>query len=130
MENKYQNNKYITGLIKKQLKDNPKKSITRLFTKLKGYKRLSGCGDSQILHLIVSTLIKLKIKIDRNKLLYAYNKSSEYKQNSKEVKQADIDQLLNLNKFVEKYHSGCQNIKDNRKTNHFSIKSSSKNIYG
>lgn len=130
MKDQYQNNKHIAGLIKRQLRNNPKRSISRLFTKLKGYKRLSYYGDFQMLYLIVSTLTELKIKPDRNKLLYAYNKSPELKQNSKEEKQADIDQLLNHAEFVKKHHSSCQNTKDNRKTDQFSITSSSENVYG
>lgn len=130
MKNQYKNIKHITDLIKKRLRNNPKKSISRLFTKLRGNKRLLCYGDFQILYLIVSALTELKIKPDRSNLLYTYNKSPELKQNSKEDKQADIDQLQNLTKFVKKHHSGCQNIKDNRKTDQFSINSLSKNIYG
>lgn len=125
-----QNYKYFAGLIKIKLEKNSNIGISRLFAKLRRYRRLSYCGDFQILNLIVSTLIELKIKIDRNKLRYAYNKSLELKQNSKEVKQADIDQLLNLTEFIEKHYSGCQNTKDNRKTGQFSIISLSNNIYG
>lgn len=125
-----QDYKYFAGLIKRKLEKNSNIGISRLFTKLKGYKRLSCCGDIQILNLIVSALTKLKIKIDRNKLRYAYNKLPEFKQNPKEVKEADIDQLLNLTEFIKKHYSGCQNTKDNRKTDQFSITSSSKNIYG
>ena len=112
MKNKYQNNKYITGLIDRQLKNNPKKSISRLFAKLRMYRRLSYCGDFQILNIIISALTELEIKINRNKLLYAYNKSPELKQNSKEDKQADIDQLTNFNKVIEKQQPVTQNNKD------------------
>lgn len=130
MKDQHQNNKYITGLIKRQLENNPKRSISHLFSKLRKYKRLSGHGDFQILNLIVSALTELKIKIDRNKLRYAYNKSLELKRNTKVEKEADIDQLLNLTEFVKKHHSDCQNTKDNRKDDQFSIRSLSNNIYG
>ena len=117
MENLYLNNKYTIGLVKKQLKSNPKKSIARLFTKLRGYQRLSYYGDFQILFLIISVFAQLKMKPDRAKLLYAYNKSSELRQNTKEQKQADINHFLNLVKPVKKTKPKRQNWRDKTKVN-------------
>ena len=78
--------------------------------------RLYGLGAADMkagLAIAISAALRLKIP----GLALVFTVDEEYK-------------FKGAEKFVEKYHSGCQNIKDNRKTNHFSIKSSSKNIYG
>ena len=129
METEYQNPKDIAVLIKSQLINNPKRSISRLFTKLRNYQRLSSYGDLYILFLIVSTFTELKMKLDRSQLLYAYNKSAELKDNSKEVKQADIDGLLKPNESIGIYNSRRQNTTANRKVDQFSINNYSQNVY-
>lgn len=129
MENNYQNPKDIVVLIKSQLINNPKRSISRLFTKLRNYQRLSSYGDQYIFFLIVSTFTELKMKLDRSQLLYAYNKSAELKNNSKEVKQADIDELLKPNESIGIYNSRRQNTTANRKADQFLINNYSQNVY-
>jgi len=129
MENNYQNPKDTVVLIKGQLMNNPKRSISRLFTKLRGYQRLSNYGDLYILFLIVSAFTELKMKLERNQLLYAYNKSAELKDNSKNTKEADIDQLLKPYKSTEIQYSHRQKTTANGKVDQFSINNYSQNVY-
>ncbi len=129
MEINYQNHKDIAVLIKNQLRNNSKKSISRLFTKLRNYQRLSNYGDLYIFFLIVSAFTEVKKKLDRSQLLYAYNKSTELKDNSKETKEADIDELLKPNESIEISNSHRQNTTVKGKADQFSITNYSQNIY-
>jgi len=129
MENNYQSPKDITVLIRSQLMSSHKRSISRLFTKLRNYQRLSNYGDLYIFFLIVSAFIELKMKLDRSQLLYAYNKSAELKDNSKNTKEADIDQLLKPYKSIEIQYSRRQKTATNRKAAQFSINNYSQNVY-
>ena len=129
MENNYQNPKDIAVLIKSKLINNPRRSISRLFTKLRRYQRLLSYGDLYILFLVVSAFIELKMKLDRSQLLYAYNKSAELKDNSKNTKEADIDQLLKPYKSTEIQYSHRQKTTANGKADQFSINNYSQNVY-
>lgn len=129
METKYQNPKDITVLIKTQLTVNPKKSISRLFTQLRNYQRLSSYGDLYILFSIASTFTELNVRLDRSQLLYAYNKSAELKENAKEMKEADIEELLKPNKSIEIQYSHRQNTTVNGKVDQFSLTNYSQNVY-
>jgi len=129
MKTPAQTPKYAQIMLIKLLKNNSSLSISRLFRRLRSYKRLSCFGDFQILHLIISTMAKLGIKINKSRLLYAYNKIDELKQNTKEEKHDDIQQLLSSIKFVENHLLTCRNMEDKRKVNKIIIKSSSETIY-
>ena len=129
MENNYQSPKDITVLIRSQLMSSHKRSISRLFSKLRNYQRLSNYGDLYIFFLIVSAFIELKMKLNRSQLLYAYNKSAELKDNSKNTKEADIDQLLKPYKSIEIQYSRRQKTTANGKADQFSINNYSQNVY-
>jgi len=124
-----QTTRYAETILKKLLKNNQSENISRLFTRLRSYKRLSNFGDFQILHLIISTIAGLKIEVRKSNLLYAYNKSEELKRNTKEEKHDDINNLFNLLKPVKNQPSFRQNFKDVKEVDQFSVRNSLSIIY-
>jgi len=124
-----QTTRYAETILKKLLKNNQSENISRLFTRLRSYKRLSNFGNFQILHLIISTIAGLKIEVRKSNLLYAYNKSEELKRNTKEEKHDDINNLFNLLKPVKNQPSFRQNFKDVKEVDQFSVRNSLSIIY-
>jgi len=101
MKNKNQSSKYAKIIVKKILKKNPNFNISRLYNRLRSYRRLSSLGDFFILELISSTINEMRLTLDRNKFRYAYNQSSELKTNSRYEKRSDLNQLLNTKKSIK-----------------------------
>lgn len=124
MKNKNQSSKYARIIIKNKLRKYPDPNISRLFKRLRTYRRLSGLGDFFILELIASTMNELGIKLDRSKLLYAYNQSEELRGNSQVDKRSDLNQLLNSKKSLKFTHSSDNISKQNKKDDQSVVKNS------
>lgn len=101
MKNKNQSSKYAKIIVKKILKKNPNFNISRLYNRLRSYRRLSSLGDFFILELISSTMSEMRFPPDRNKFRYAYNQSPELKRNNRNEKRSDLNQLLNTKKSIK-----------------------------
>lgn len=124
MKNKSQSSKYAKIIVKKIIQKNKNTSLSRLYKRLRFYRRLSSLGDYFILGLIISSMFELGIKPERNKLRYAYNQSSELKANGINEKRDDLNQLLNYKKSLKFPHASSGISKHKEKDDHSIVKNS------
>jgi len=124
MKNKNQSSKYARIIVKKIIQKNRNISISRLYKRLRFYRRLVSFGDFFILELIVSSIFEMELKPKRDKLLYAYNQSPELRTNNVAEKRDDITQLLNSKKSLKFTHASNYISKQKEKDDQLIVKNS------
>jgi len=90
----FQSLEWIVPKIQRDFSRNKNKSISACFRHYRKHNNLSLIGDYPILATIVNTVKDLRIMINRQKIFYAFNQSTELKEFPRNDKQQLIEQLL------------------------------------
>lgn len=98
-----QSTEWIIPKIQKQFEINLNRSISATFRHFRKHPALSLIGDYPLLSCIFLTISQMGIVPSRQKLVYAFNQSQEFRELSKKEKTEILDQLLKLSHVQSKH---------------------------
>lgn len=93
-KSQFQSHEWIISKIQRDFTRNKNKSISATFRHYRNHRNLSLIGDYPILATVVNTVKDMGIMINRQKIFYAFNQSTELKEFPRNDKQQLIEQLL------------------------------------